>query len=79
MRQTMQSEGAPQLGYYKQVWDKQRIGTILDRDENEAIVRKEQKRKLAEEQANKNKQVANDILEKIRNNNFRGSSLLTAG
>ncbi len=44
-------QGAAELQYYRQVWDKQRIGTIFDGEgqESEAIARKEMKRKLAEE------------------------------
>lgn len=60
------------------MWDKQRISTIFDNEgkENEVLQRKEMKRKQAEELAIKNKQAAKDILEMIRKNNFRGSSLL---
>ena len=78
MRQSLMTQGASQIQYYRQVWDKQRIGTIFDKDDkaNEALVRKEERRRQVEEEASKHKKVANDILEMIRMHNFRGSSAL---
>jgi L-rhamnose mutarotase len=41
------------------------------------LERKQLKRQQQQEEVNRHKLVANDILEMIRKHNFRGSSLLT--
>ena len=76
----IQGNGAPQNDYFRQMWVKTRIGTILDKEDtlaNDEQKKKQEKRLLALQQEQHRKIQANDVLEMLRRNNFRGSSHLT--